>query len=109
VICKPAAANRKHGSTAADVLCVIRQRCETTGPDRIETEAGRMWRASHETIGAAVGISRHAAQRATTKLEQAGALIAEHHPAHFGDQTRSYRVVPDPEVWPEDGTEGAQR
>lgn len=84
----------EYGIPAALVLALIRYRTNVPGADRIDTRAGRFWRASHETIAATIGgMSRDGARRAIDKLIDMGALVADHHPAHYGDRTRSYRVA----------------
>ncbi|UTM39665.1 hypothetical protein MX572_22985 (plasmid) [Rhodococcus pyridinivorans] len=92
-----------YGAVGAVLLCLIRYRCNVPGPDRIEGEDGRLWRIGHAEMGAPYGFSRDAVRRALVKLEAAGAIVVEHLPEHYGDQRRAYRVLPDAEIWEEDG------
>ncbi|QXF81897.1 hypothetical protein HBA53_13225 [Rhodococcus pyridinivorans] len=97
-----AAAGAAYGHIAGLILCLIRYRCNVPGPDRIETEDGRLWRVSYASIASALGMSRQQVQRAVPKLEEAGAVVVEYRPEQYGDQRRSFRVVPDPSIWLDD-------
>jgi len=97
-----AAAGAAYGHIAGLILCLIRYRCNVPGPDRIETDEGRLWRVSYARIASDLGMSRQQVQRAMSKLEGAGALVVEYRPEKYGDQRRSFRVVPDPNIWSQD-------
>lgn len=78
---------------AAAVLALIRWRCETPGPGRIQDDSGCCWwRVSHGDLAAEAGLTVHTARTALRRLTADGAVVAKQL-ARTEDQTRAYRVA----------------
>jgi len=94
IMVRAALVARVGGGNEAIVWARVEYRCRADSSVAYDTESGRWWRASYDTVGAETGLTAKQSRTALESLARGGFVEREQHSIRNNyDQTYSYRPV----------------